>query len=287
MAKSARDCATVLSAIAPTGEPDWRDSLDGVRVGVPWALLNGWGDLLDSDIRAAFERAVEELRSGGAEIVDIELPEWDVLTAATMLITAKEMFLGHAANLASRWKDYGRSFRRIAVVGALIPPDKLYEQLHGLESAKASLLARFTEFDIVALPSRAQPPASYFEKVEMGGGELNLTAAWAAAGLPCVATPMGIDSRGLPMSLQLAGVPGDDLRVLEIADFFERSTATPLPEVPAWSGGFQPVPDPDEGQQLLPDAEQEALANIFAQLGIRPDAHDLAAIQSMLKTFGA
>lgn len=287
MAKNARDCARVLSAITPLAEPQWQDTLAGVRIAVPRALIETWGDQLDSEIRAAFERALDELRELGASIVEIELPEWELLTSATMLITAQELFAGHAASLRTRWSDYGRSFRRIAAIGGLVPAEKSESVRAALEGAVATLIARFDSCDVIALPSWAHTPASYLESVEMGGSELNLTAAWAAAGLPCVATPMGLDSRGLPMSLQLAGKPGDDLRVLAITDCFERFTAYSLPTPPNWSAAIEAVPDPDEGKPLLGETEQAALAAMFAQLGIPAEPHDLAAIKGMLGALGA
>lgn len=287
MAKSARDCARVLSAIAPIAEPEWRDSLANVRIGVPRTLIDSWGEKLDSEIYEAFERSLAEFQQLGATIVNIELPEWDLLTSATMLITAQELFAGHAETLRARWIDYGRSFRRIAAIGGFVPAEKISTVRTALSGASDALLARFDDLDVIAIPTWAQPPAAYDESLEMGGGELNLTAAWAAAGLPCIATPMGLDSRGLPMSLQLAGKPGDDLRVLEITDCFERSSAKPLPAPPEWTAAIAAVPDPDQGKTLLAEEEHAALAAMLAPLGISAEPHDLAAIHGMLKALGA
>ena len=287
MAKSARVCARVLSAIAPIAEPEWRESLAGVRVGVPRTLIAGWADKLDNEIRVAFERSLTELQDLGAILIDIELPEWELLTSATMLITAQELYAGHAETLRTRWTDYGRSFRRIAAIGGFVPEEKISAVRAALCGARDALLARFDDFDVIAIPTWAQPPALYDERLEMSGGELNLTAAWAAAGLPCIATPMGLDSRGLPMSLQLAGKPGDDLRVLEITDCVERSSARPLPAPPEWTGEIAAVPDPDQGSILLTEAEHAALAAMVAPLEISPEPHDLAAIHGMLKALGA
>jgi Asp-tRNA(Asn)/Glu-tRNA(Gln) amidotransferase A subunit family amidase len=50
-------------------------------------------------------------------------------------------------------------------------------------------------------------------------------------GLPSVAVPVGRDSSGLPVGVQLIGSPFSDLRLLTVAEFLEREL-----------GGYVPVP---------------------------------------------
>ena len=50
-----------------------------------------------------------------------------------------------------------------------------------------------------------------------------LTYPWNLAGLPAISLPCGLDKNGLPIGLQLAGRPFDEMTVLRAADAFERA----------------------------------------------------------------
>src|SRR5690606_21689469 len=68
--------------------------LDGVRVGVHRAALELEG--LDAGVRARFEHALETLRGGGAELVEIELPHFELAIACYYVLCTAEA----ASNLA-------------------------------------------------------------------------------------------------------------------------------------------------------------------------------------------
>lgn len=147
MARNARDCAAVLAVLAPTFagadgenvESGWRDRLDGVRIGVPRTRIDAWGSGIDPEIREAFDLALGDLEGLGAELVDVALPEWDALSEATMMIAAKEMFDRHARWLRTRYSEYGRPFRRIAVLGGMIPAERIAKARAELSEARESL----------------------------------------------------------------------------------------------------------------------------------------------------
>jgi aspartyl-tRNA(Asn)/glutamyl-tRNA(Gln) amidotransferase subunit A len=44
-------------------------------------------------------------------------------------------------------------------------------------------------------------------------------------GLPAISVPCGVDSRGLPLGLQIVGRPSDETTVLRVAGEFERRAA--------------------------------------------------------------
>ena len=59
---------------------------------------------------------------------------------------------------------------------------------------------------------------------------------------PVAALPCGVDHQGMPFGIQVAGKPGDDRRVLEIALALERvlqaapPTARPVPDLSTLEG---------------------------------------------------
>lgn len=285
IARSARDCASVLAIIATSpqrNEIHWRDRLDGVVIGVPWQKLDTWGDQIADDVRSAFERALNGLKVLGAKIVPFDWPEADDLTKAAFTITLAEAFAVHLENFRNRWSEYGRSFRRIAAAGALIPPDIITEVRSTLRHASASIGARMVDVDAVATPTWAKPPPGYGAG-QMGLGDLNLTAPWSVSGQPVLATPMGFDSLRLPMSLQLVGKAGQDQVILEIADAYERATGWGRVHPARSPGPFPPISYPDSGR--LPPADDRAVLveQSLAGWGISPEPRDIAALCQMVR----
>lgn len=53
---------------------------------------------------------------------------------------------------------------------------------------------------------------------------LRNTRPFNVLGLPAVSVPCGFTRAGLPIGLQIAGAPGDDARVLQLAHAYERVT---------------------------------------------------------------
>jgi aspartyl-tRNA(Asn)/glutamyl-tRNA(Gln) amidotransferase subunit A len=52
-----------------------------------------------------------------------------------------------------------------------------------------------------------------------------MTLAWNLTGGPAASVPMGMTAQGLPLGLQIAGRPFQDVRVLAVADAFQRLTS--------------------------------------------------------------
>ncbi|WP_427017526.1 amidase [Pseudarthrobacter sp. P1] len=87
MARSARDCAMLLEVMAPeSGSASWRQDLHGIRLGVPWSLVEdpAWG--VDPCTLEAFRTATEVLEASGATVQDIAWPEFNAMFAATVVI---------------------------------------------------------------------------------------------------------------------------------------------------------------------------------------------------------
>jgi amidase/aspartyl-tRNA(Asn)/glutamyl-tRNA(Gln) amidotransferase subunit A len=103
--RSVRDAVLLHEVLAqrrvrPVGRP-----VSALRLAVPsTTLLDG----LDADVAAAFERAVAVLRSAGAQIEDIPLPELSMLSAiqATGGFSAAESWAWHRTLLATREAEY-------------------------------------------------------------------------------------------------------------------------------------------------------------------------------------
>jgi amidase len=50
-----------------------------------------------------------------------------------------------------------------------------------------------------------------------------------AARLPAISVPQGLDTAGLPLAIQIVGPIGDDILLMQLARFFERSVPGSFP----------------------------------------------------------
>ncbi|MFI1366712.1 amidase [Streptomyces griseochromogenes] len=284
-ARTVRDCERALSAMAAGAAVDlgrpvrWREDLRAVRVGVPAELLEQDADITD-DCRTVFAEALRHMKDLGAEVVPIEFSEYHPLLAAHLITVLVEAFGSHRDRLRRHWTELGRSFRRAIVLGGLLTPEAYERAQTTRRHALGLMRERFRTFDAVATPTwpttapRLDDPAALRQISGLPG-------IWNALGCPAVALPMGFGADDQPLSLQLAGAPGDDLRLAEIADVYQRRTgwhlrtpppideqSTPTARTPPW----QPPP-PEE------TASSPRLRRALTAIGITVEEDDLAALE--------
>lgn len=96
-----------------------------------------------------------------------------------------------------------------------------------------ALLALFTEFDVLALPTAQVFPfdADLHWPKSINGRAMDTYHRWmevviggTLSGLPVVNVPAGFDERGRPMGMQIIGRMGQDKEVLEFALAYEQAT---------------------------------------------------------------
>ena len=96
-----------------------------------------------------------------------------------------------------------------------------------------ALLALFTEFDVLALPTAQVFPfdADVHWPKSINGRAMDTYHRWmevviggTLSGLPVVNVPAGFDERGRPMGMQIIGRMGQDKEVLEFALAYEQAT---------------------------------------------------------------
>ena len=97
------------------------------------------------------------------------------------------------------------------------------------------------QVDLLAGPTEpVTAPKLLEERVQAGEREVGTTAAltqytrpYNLTGFPAISVPCGFSEAGLPMALQLAGRPFDELTVLRAAHAYEQATE--------WSGRRPPI----------------------------------------------
>ena len=81
------------------------------------------------------------------------------------------------------------------------------------------LAALLSEGDVVALPAAGEVPA--FGSM----GDAHFLRPWSLGGFPSISIPVGFDTTGLPIGMQLVAKRGDDLMLLALARWAENQLA--------------------------------------------------------------
>ena len=243
MARSADDCALLLSAMAgfdprdstslERPDEDFARDLDqplsGLRIGLPREFF---GDGLAGDVRVAIDAALKQLERQGARLVDVSLPRTRLSIPAYYVIAPAEassnlsrfdgVRYGYRAadytDLRSmyertRAEGFGAEVKRRILVGAYVLSHGYYDAYY-LQAQKLRRLI-------------AQDFAAAFGEVDLIAGPVSPTVAWnigertddpvrnyladiftlpaSLAGLPGMSVPVGFGAGGRPVGLQLIG----------------------------------------------------------------------------------
>jgi aspartyl-tRNA(Asn)/glutamyl-tRNA(Gln) amidotransferase subunit A len=246
MARTARDCALLLEAMAAYDPADstslnwlpgrFSDGLDGsllgIRVGVEREHHTG-APGVEPAAERLFEAAVQILSEAGAEIVEVSIPDYHhLISAATVLILANAFAL-HRDLLHRRWDDYGRHTRVGLAIGALYRASDFAQARRVRDAVGKQVLKILDAVDlIVTLTAGSGPPSLEGLDLTSGMSMPIFCPAWSALGLPALSIPIGLNDAQMPIGMQLVGGRLADRLVLRAGDAYQQRTAYHLLEPP-------------------------------------------------------
>jgi aspartyl-tRNA(Asn)/glutamyl-tRNA(Gln) amidotransferase subunit A len=226
IARSARDCALLLDAVAWT-RTDVDRGVDGLRIGVVGALLAR----ADPEVAAATEAAVDELARLGARLEPVEVPRLEEAGTIQQLLMLPEAASVHLPWLRTRLADYSPDVRARLLAGVLLPATAYPSGVRLRRRYVDGLRRVFERFDLLAAPAMpVVAPRIGEELVRVRGEELPYRLAlipfnspWSLAGLPVASVPCGF-VEGLPVGLALVGRRFDEQTVLCAAHAYQQAT---------------------------------------------------------------
>lgn len=261
MAKTAEDCAHLLSAMAgfddrdstcAEGErPDYvtglNDSVKGLRIGLPKEYF---GEGLSPEVKAVTMAVAAELEKQGAILVEVSLPNTSAAMPAYYVIAPAEassnlsrydgVRFGHRCDnpkdlkdmyTRSRSEGFGAEVKRRIMVGAYVLSAGYYDAYY-LKAQRVRRLIKqdfvdaFDQCDVILGPVAPTPAWKLGEKTA------DPTAMYLAdiytipvnlAGLPAIALPAGF-SAGLPVGVQLIGNYFSEPKLLNVAHQYQQAT---------------------------------------------------------------
>jgi aspartyl-tRNA(Asn)/glutamyl-tRNA(Gln) amidotransferase subunit A len=242
IARTAEDCALVLSAIAGLDSadpesvdrpvPPYHERLDqevsGLRVGVVSALV----ERADPRVAEAVTEALDELRSLGLRLDPASPPFLEQAGTIQQAMQFHEATSAHLERLRTQLADYGDDVRARLLVGLFLPPELYETGRKGRALAREEMRRLFRSFDLLAAPAMPiLPPRIGEDSVQQGGEQILYRLAlipynspWSLVGAPVAVVPCGL-VEGLPVGLALIGPPFGEEIVLRVAHAFQQATA--------------------------------------------------------------
>jgi aspartyl-tRNA(Asn)/glutamyl-tRNA(Gln) amidotransferase subunit A len=243
MARSARDCALMLSVLAgydpsdvtaiDVPVPDYlaglTGDLSGVRIGVD-RLTSVAGAAADPALPGVLDSAIAELKGRGAVVVEVELPLYAEMTTADIVIMVCEAMAYHAPDLQSRWSDYFAGTRAMVGTGIFYSAADYVQAQRVRRVGQKALATLFDEVDLLLTPTSSAGALAFDDMQSMvtgaaaGGFGAIHTPYWDTAGNPVLSVPAGFTADGLPLGIQLIGRPFDEELVLRAGDAYQQAT---------------------------------------------------------------
>ena len=205
---------------------------------------------ISDDMKTLFEKRIADLKSMGAEIVEVSIPNILDALAAYYIIAPAEA----SSNLArydgmryglrvegvdledtykkTRAAGFGEEVQRRMLIGTAVLSSESYE-VYFMQAARVrrmisdSFNNAFENCDLIVCPSgagTALPLDSDLTPLEYYALDL-FTVAMNLAGVPAVSVPCGLASNRLPLGMQVVGRRFDDMRVLQLAKHIETAAA--------------------------------------------------------------
>ncbi len=261
VAKDVTDCATILEAIASYDPKDstsvQREDLDftsalvddvkGLRIGIP---KDYFGEGLDEEVKDSVLAAAEALEEKGAIVEEFDLSLVEYAIPAYYVIASAEA----SSNLArfdgvkygyrteayeglhnmykkSRSEGFGPEVKRRIMLGSFVLSSGYYDAYY-LKALRTKALIKqafdkaFEKYDVIlgpAAPTTAPKLGeSLSDPIKMYLGDI-YTISVNLAGLPGLSMPCGIDSKGLPIGVQMIGDCFKEKNIIRAAYAFEQT----------------------------------------------------------------
>lgn len=261
LCKDVTDCATIMEVIASHDLKDSTsveredtdftsalvDDVKGMKIGIP---RDYFGEGLDPEVKAAVLKAAQQLKEKGAivEEFDLSLVEYAIPTyytiAAAEASSNLERFDGikygyrtedynglHNMYKKSRSEGFGAEVKRRIMLGSFVLSSGYYDAYY-LKALRVKALIKkafdeaFAKYDVILGPvaptTAPKLGDSLSDPIKMYLGDI-YTISVNLAGLPGLSIPCGVDSKGLPIGLQLIGDCFKEKKLIQTAYAYEKA----------------------------------------------------------------
>ena len=267
IAKDVTDCATILETIASHDVKDstsvereydftsaLADDVKGMKIGIP---RDYFGDGLSADVKEQILNAVKVLEEKGAVVEEFDLSLVKYAIPAYYIIADAEA----SSNLArfdgvkygyrteeyeglhnmykkTRSEGFGAEVKRRIMLGSFVLSSGYYDAYY-LKALRTKALIKqafdkaFAKYDMIVAPAAPTTAPelgkSLSDPMKMYLSDI-YTISVNLAGLPGISIPVGKDSKGLPVGMQLIGDCFQEKKIIQAAYTFEQTRTYEAPQ---------------------------------------------------------
>ena len=243
--------STSADLAVPNFEAVMTGDIRGKKIGLPKEYRM---DGMPEEIEKLWANGADMLRDAGAEIVDISLPHTKYALPAYYVIAPAEassnlarydgVRYGHRAELdegdgitemyeKTRAEGFGPEVQRRVMIGTYVLSAGFYDAYYNRARRVRTLIKKDFEdvfaagVDAILTPATPTSAFGLGEMTDVDPVQMYLNDVFTVtvnmAGLPGISVPAGLDSKGLPMGLQLIGRPWEEGDLLSSAYALEKA----------------------------------------------------------------
>ena len=260
--KDVEDAAILLNIIAGHDEKDTtsvktekkdytkglKNSIKGLKIGIPKEYF---GKGINKEVKERLEQAIQKYKELGAEIEEFSLDIADYALATYYIIACAEASsnLGRFDGIRygyrtqnynnlkelfknSRSEGFGAEVKRRIILGTYVLSSGYYDAYYKKAQQVRTLVKNefkkaFNKYDILLTPTS---PTVAFEMGTKSNNPLEMyladicTVSVNIAGLPAISIPCGVDSKNMPIGMQLIGNHFAEEIILNAAYAFEKNS---------------------------------------------------------------
>jgi len=260
--KDVEDCANLLNIIAghddkdstsvDIGNKDYtkalKNDVKGLKIGVPKEFL---GEGINSEVKEAIEKALEEYKSMGAIVEECSVPIAEYALPTYYIIANAEASsnLGRFDGIRygyrtknyenlkdifvnSRTEGFGAEVKRRIILGTYVLSSGYYDAYYKKAQQVRTLVKNtfdkaFEKYDILITPTS---PTVAFDIGAKSSNPMEMyladicTVSINVAGIPGISIPCGVDKTGMPIGMQIIGKQFSEETILNAAYTYEQKT---------------------------------------------------------------
>ena len=258
--KDVKDSAMLLNIIAGHDEKDTtslniekkdytkalKNDVKGLRIGIPKEYF---GEGINKEVKEALEKAIEKYKAMGAIVEECSIPIAEYALATYYIIACAEassnlgrfdgIRYGYRTSnfknlrdifINSRTEGFGKEVKRRIILGTYVLSSGYYDAYYKKAQQVRTLVKKefdkaFEKYDILITPTA---PTVAFDIGQRSNNPLEMyladicTVSINIAGLPGISIPCGVDSKGMPIGMQIVGKHFAEETILNAAYTYEQ-----------------------------------------------------------------
>lgn len=237
--------STTSTIAVPEFSKNLKPDVKGMKIGL---VKEYFTDELHEDVKTTFHRAIEQLKSAGAEFLEVSIPLTEYAVPMYYLIAASEassnlarydgVKYGHRAKFddlssmsledfysKTRGEGFGKEVKRRIMLGTYCLSSGYYDAYYNKacqvrRQLRDQYVQAFQKCDALLSPVTTSPA---FKIGERSSDPLKMylndifTTSTNLAGLPGLSVPFGMSQNNLPIGVQLTGPHFAEQKILNIA----------------------------------------------------------------------